>query len=202
MGVRSVEVDLYIASAPAFAQPILRHLRERIHGICPEVVETIKWSRPIFTDGGRMFCGMAAFSRHCGFGFWGVASSAVPEAQNRADEGSGQFGKLTSLADLPPDAELDRLMRQALAILRGPKAATKSPRVTRPPPETPEFLRQALAVNPAAAATFETFAPSHRREYIEWLTEAKTEATRQRRLASALEWLSAGKSRHWKYEAD
>jgi uncharacterized protein YdeI (YjbR/CyaY-like superfamily) len=198
MGTRDDRVDAYIAEAPEFARPILTHLREIVHAGCPEVEETMKWSRPHFLYKG-MFCGMSAFKEHCAFGFW-KHSLVVGNGSQDEKDGMGQFGKITTISDLPSRKILLGYIKEAMKLN---DAGVKSPARTKPktPREliVPEDLRIALQKNNKAQATFEKFSPSHKREYIEWITEAKTEATRTRRLETTIEWLAEGKPRNWKY---
>lgn len=195
-------IDAYIAKAARFAQPILRHLREQVHSGCPEATETIKWGMPYFEHAGRMLCGFAAFKAHCVFGFWHKDMEKIVGAYGaRSDTAMGTFGRITRLADLPEDRTLLRFIRAAAKLnesgARGrPRAAATG---QRKPLRVPADLAAALKRNAPAAASFARFSPSHRREYIQWITEAKREDTRRKRLATTLEWLTAGKPRHWKY---
>ncbi|MEA3033004.1 MAG: hypothetical protein QOH86_1020 [Sphingomonadales bacterium] len=190
-------IDAYIARQADFARPILEHLRRIVREAAPEVAETIKWSMPHFTYKGRLFAGMAAFKAHASFGLW--QASALLGETGAEREAMGQFGRLTSIADLPPEAELRALIGRAASLAEaGPKPRPKKP----PKPElpTPDDLRAALDAEPKAAATFDSFPPSCRREYVEWVTEAKRPETRAKRLAQTVEWLAEGKRRNWKYE--
>jgi uncharacterized protein YdeI (YjbR/CyaY-like superfamily) len=197
MGARDPRVDAYIERSEGFARPILSYLRELVHEVAAEATETMKWSFPHFEQRG-ILCSMAAFKRHCAFGFW-KASLLFGETAP-SGEAMGQLGRITSLEDLPPREELVRLLEEAVRLNEeGVKAGARS-KAPRPAPETPEDLAAALAENPAAEATFEGFPPSHRREYVEWITEARTAPTRQRRLDQAVAWMAEGKSRHWKYQ--
>lgn len=191
-------VDAYIDKSAEFARPILRHLRKLVHQGCPEIEETLKWSAPAFVLEG-IVCGMAAFKAHCTFGFW---RGEEVVATGRQREAMGQFGRIEKLADLPADREIVALVRRAAKLdAEGPKPA---PPRKHPRPEIPVPADFAAALarrgQAAARATWQRLAPSHRREYLEWITEAKAEATRARRLATTLEWLAEGKSRNWKYE--
>jgi uncharacterized protein YdeI (YjbR/CyaY-like superfamily) len=198
MGKRDPHVDAYIAKSPEFAQPILTHLRELVHRGCPEVEETIKWSMPSFVYKG-MLCGMAAFKQHATFGFW-KHELVVGKAGEK--EGMGQFGRITSLKDLPSSKVLLEHIRKAAALN---DAGIKAPsRIRAKPGEkrelaVPDYLVAALKQNKAAQANFEKFSFSHKKEYVEWLTGAKREETRQKRLQNALAWIAEGKSQNWKY---
>jgi uncharacterized protein YdeI (YjbR/CyaY-like superfamily) len=190
------QVEAYIARAAEFAQPILRHLRALVHKGCPDVEEAIKWRMPCFLYKG-MLCNMAAFKQHCAFGFWNraVAGSDAPADK----DAMGQFGRLTTLADLPKDAVILRHIKEAARL--NDEGVGKRP-VRRGPREemtVPAELTAALKKNRAAAAAFEAFSPSHRREYVEWIAEAKTDATRARRVETTIDWLVEGKPRMWKY---
>ncbi|HEV2866428.1 MAG TPA: YdeI/OmpD-associated family protein, partial [Allosphingosinicella sp.] len=170
-------VDAYIARQADFAKPILSYLREVVHGACPDGEETIKWGMPHFLHNGRIMAGMAAFKQHATFGFW-RGSLVVGQSEQ---PGMGQFGRLTSVDDLPPRAELEALIRKAMALA---DAGVKPPRDTRKkaPLTVPQDLRAALDQNAAASATFDAFPPSAQREYVDWITEAKREETRTKRL--------------------
>jgi len=196
MGTRDPRVDAYIAKAAPFARPILTHLRDVIHEFCPDVLETMKWNSPAFEYKGPL-CGFAAFKAHCAFGFWKHA--LVVGDNERSAEAMGSFGRITSLADLPSTAALGRYLRRAARLNdEGVKAPREKSRPREPIPMHPDFLR-ALASNRRAAATFEGFSPSHKREYLEWIAEAKRDETRARRVAQAVAWLAEGKPRNWKY---
>ena len=195
-------IDAHIAKAAEFAKPILRHLRKLVHEACPEAEETLKWSSPTFVYRGKILCGMAAFKGHCTFGFWHVGMEAElgPDG-DKANTAMGSLGRITSLDDLPSDRAMLRYIRKAVAL--NDSDAPARPRLSKRPAAplaVPGDLAAALKKNKAAAATFEKFSPSARKEYIEWITEAKRDETRQQRLATTLEWLAEGKSRNWKYE--
>lgn len=197
MATDDPRIDAYIAKAAPFAQPILGHLRAVVHATCPDVEEGIKWSMPFFSHRGSPLCMMAAFKNHCGFGFW-LSNQVVGET---AEDGMGQFGKLLSVTDLPPKKQLVELVRKALALneagvkLKRPKAAI------RPAPSLPDALAAEFAKkkNASACMTYEAFSPGKQHEYIEWISEAKTESTRQKRIATTLQWLAEGRQRNWKY---
>lgn len=189
--------DAYIDRAADFAKPILVHLRAVVHGACPDCEEAMKWSSPAFVYKGKILANMAAFKAHAAFGFWQGSQVAGPgEKQATA---MGQFGRLTSLDDLPPRAELESMVARAMALIdEGVKPVRDKHR--KEAFTVPQDLRAALDANPAARATFDSFPASAQRDYVEWVSEAKREETRIKRLATAIEWLSEGKRRHWKYE--
>jgi uncharacterized protein YdeI (YjbR/CyaY-like superfamily) len=190
-------IDAYLAGAPEFARPILARLREDVHAACPDVVETIKWSRPHFTLDGKLLAGMSAFKAHCAFGFW--AREGAPAGEAGA---MGDFGRITTLADLPGRAELRRRIQAAAALLQaGAPRARKPDRTPRPPLAMPDDFAAALAGEPAARRHYDAFPPGKQRDYLEWVLEAKREETRAKRIAQAVAWLAEGKSRNWKYES-
>jgi uncharacterized protein YdeI (YjbR/CyaY-like superfamily) len=200
MAKRDERVDAYIAGSAEFARPILEHLRAIVHAACPEVEETMKWSFPHFQYKG-MLCSMAAFKEHCAFGFWNGAL-IVPDAAEANEQAMGHLGRISKLSDLPSKKVLAGYIRQAVKLNdEGVKARSRAkPKATAPRPVVvPDDLAAALGSHAAARATFEGFSPSHKREYIEWITEARTEATRTKRLNQAIEWLAEGKPRNWKY---
>jgi uncharacterized protein YdeI (YjbR/CyaY-like superfamily) len=196
MGTRDPRVDAYVGKSAAFARPILARLRGIVHECCPAVVETIKWNSPSFEYEG-LLCGFAAFRRHCAFGFW--KHSLVVGDDPKAAEAMGSFGRITSLADLPPKAALRRYIRKAMRLNEQGVTAPREKTRPKKPPRMHADLKRALAANRAAAATFAAFSPSQKREYVEWIAEAKRDETRAKRVAQATEWLAEGKPRNWKY---
>lgn len=194
---RDPRIDAYIAKAAPFAQPILNYVRERVHAAAPEAEETLKWSMPSFTIGGKILIGMAAFKQHAALNFWRGQELKGAEASRDA---MGQFGRLTSIDDLPGDTELDALIRQAAELTKTAPAPRKVKHEPKPPAELHPQFAEALAANPKARTTLDSFPPSARREYLDWIAEAKQESTRAKRIADAVQWLSEGKRRHWKYE--
>jgi len=199
MGKRDPRVDAYIDKAADFAKPILVHLRETVHAAVPDVVEEMKWSFPHFTYKG-MLCSMAAFKQHAMFAFW--KASLVLGDKAKTDDGMGHLGRITKLADLPPKKELTAYIQKAAALNdKGVKVArTPGNPANRRPVRVPRDLAAALTKNTKAQTTFANFSPSHRKEYIEWITGAKTDETRTRRLKTAVAQMAEGKSQNWKYE--
>ncbi|CAN5737486.1 hypothetical protein BH20VER1_BH20VER1_06150 [soil metagenome] len=191
-------IDAYIAKSAPFAQPILRHLRQVVHAGCPGVEETMKWSMPHFDYKGIM-CGMAAHKEHCSFGFWGGATLAL-EGKGEDAEGMGQFGKIRSLTDLPPKQELLGYVRKAAQLNESGVKVAAPKREPKPEIPLPDYLTAALRRNKRAQSAWDKFSPSCRREYVEWITSAKREETREQRLETALDWIADGKKRHWQYE--
>lgn len=193
-------VDAYIAKSAAFAKPILKALRAAVHAGCPDVAETIKWGHPSFTYEG-MLCGMAAFKAHCTFGFWKHELLLARGLKPADEKAMGQFGRLASVADLPSEKALARLVEAAAKL-----NADGVKRPSRPKPakdrkiDVPRDFMAALKKSAKARATFDGFTYSKKKDYVEWITEAKTDETRNRRLATAIEWMAEGKSRNWKYE--
>ena len=196
MPKRDPRVDAYIAKSADFAKPILRHLREVVHEACRPAEETIKWGFPHFTYEG-ILCGMASFKEHCALVLW-KGSLIVGDGDRDA---MGHLGKIKKLSDLPPKKVLASYIKQAMKLN---EAGVKSPTRSKPKAKKlvviPAELKRALAANRKASIAFEAFTPSHKREYAEWIAEAKGEDTRKRRADQAIEWISSGKSRNWKYE--
>ena len=184
MPLTDPRVDAYIAKSPPFAQPILAEVRKQVHAAYPAAEETMKWGVPHFTHKG-ILCGMAAFKAHCRIMFW---------------KGLGSVGSIKSVADLPPKKVLAERVQKAAALNENGTKRTRPPRPKKSPVAVPAFITGALKKNPRALAAFKAFSPSHRREYVEWITEAKQDETRQRRLSTAVEWIASGRSRNWKYE--
>jgi len=194
MATKDPRIDAYIEKSAEFARPILRHLRSLVHRGCPEVVEGIKWGTPHFDYQG-IFCGMAAFKTHCAFGFWNRAMNI-----DRKQDAMGQFGRIESLDDLPPDATIVGYVREARRLVDEGIRVGPVRKARRPLP-VPPALTAALKKKAGALARFRALSPSQRRDYSEWIGEAKTDATRDRRVATACDWIAQGKSRNWKYEA-
>jgi uncharacterized protein YdeI (YjbR/CyaY-like superfamily) len=191
-------VDAYIEKSADFAKPILTHIRKIVHKASPKVTETVKWGMPAFEYKG-LVCGMAAFKEHCTFGFW-KQSLLEQGAFSTEKTAMGSFGRITSKRDLPPDAMLVKLVQQAVELNeRGIKVEKTKP-AAKKELVVPDYLTAALKKNKAAQKTFDNFPPSCKKEYVEWITEAKTEPTRDKRLATTIEWLAEGKRRNWKYE--
>lgn len=196
MGKRDPRVDAYIARSPEFAKPILKRIREEVHAACPDVQEDMKWGSPHFMYKG-MLCAMASFKQHAAFGFWKGSLVVGPAAGDL--NAAGWFGRLTSASDLPPRKALAGYVKKAMALNDAGITAPRKPKQPAKPIKVPPDLAAALKGKKAKAA-FDAFSPSHRREYIEWITEAKSAETRARRLAQAVAWIEEGKSRNWKYE--
>jgi uncharacterized protein YdeI (YjbR/CyaY-like superfamily) len=197
MGKKDVRFDAYIKKAAPFAQPILTQLRQRIHAACPDVVETMKWGHPSFEYKG-ILCGMATFKQHAAFGFW--KHDLVVGKDAKSKEAMGSFGRITSLADLPPAARFTSLVKKAMELNdAGIKVARVKTRKKKPIAMHPDF-EKALARDARARAHFDAFSPSGQREYMEWIGDAKQDATRERRIATAVAWIAQGKSRNWKYQ--
>ena len=199
MRTKDPRVDAYIQRAASFAQPLLSTLRERMHAACPGLTETVKWGMPFFQHGEHILAHMAAFKQHAAFSFW--RGRNVVDV-GKSDEAMGQFGRLTGPADLPPAREFKALVLAAVAraesLATAPAAAKKA--APRAAPDVPADLVAALAKSALARRHFEAFAPSKQRDYLEWITEAKREATRASRIEQAVAWLAEGKARHWKHQ--
>ena len=197
-------VDAYIENSAPFAQPILTHLRELIHATCPDVEETWKWSRPNFICNGSLLCSIVAFKQHCSLGFWKAALMPDPDniLQLAEKAALGQLGKITSLKDLPKDAVLKKYLKAAMKLnedgvkVATTKATTDDKKALTTPPDFAAMLKK----NKAALAVFNDFSFSNKKDYISWFEEAKTHATRTKRMEQALEWIAEGKTRHWKYQ--
>ncbi len=196
----SPEFDAYIAQSALFARPILEKLRSLFHRACPDIEETMKWNHPHFVHNG-IVASMAAFNEHVRFGFWKGQLLKDPH-QLLTDMGTSgmSFSRITNIAELPADKVLLGYIREAIALNDQGVKPPRAPKQPRAKLEVPDYFLAALRTDPQAQATFEAFSPSNQREYVEWITEAKQPATRDKRIATALEWLAEGKTRHWKYQ--
>jgi uncharacterized protein YdeI (YjbR/CyaY-like superfamily) len=199
MAKKDPRIDAYIGKAAPFAQPILKRLRKIVHAGCPEVEETIKWSFPHFDYKGIM-CGMAAFQHHCIFGFW-KHELIFPKGQGQNGMTTGTFrGRITALSDLPNEKALLGYVRKAAALNdEGVKPPSRAKPKKKERLKIPSYFAGALQKNAKARKTFEDFSLSNKREYIEWVSEAKREETRQERLKTSIKWLAEGKPRNWRY---
>ena len=201
MGTRDQRIDAYIAKQQDFAKPILTRIRDVVHAACPDVQETLKWSSPHFQYRGGMMCAMAAFKEHAIFGFWkGALIEGVSPNRNNGGEAMGNFGRLTSVKDLPSRTVLMSLVKQAMRLNEEGISVPKLKKAPKPDATMSSALAAALDQNRRAAGQFEKFSPSRRREYIKWIDDAKRDDTRAKRIAQAIEWIADGKGRNWKYE--
>ena len=200
MGKKDPRVDAYIAKSADFARPILKHLRTLVHKACPDVEETMKWSFPHFDYKGMM-CSMASFKHHCAFGFWKASLMSASEQFTQVGETAmGHLGQIKSLDDLPSDKVMRVYIKEAATLNdAGVKIPSKPKSKEKKELKVPSDLSAALKRNKKAKETFDSFSASHRREYVEWITEAKTKETREKRLATAIEWMVEEKVRNWKY---
>ena len=202
MGKKDKRIDAYIAKAQPFAQPMLKHIRELVRKACPDAEETIKWSFPHFDYKGAMMCSMASFKQHMAFGFWKALIMKDPDkiltVKNR--EAMGHLGQIKSMADVPPDKIMIKYIKEAVRLN---DECINVPSNNKPKEKKelviPYYLTKELKKNKKASKTFENFSYSQKKEYVEWITEAKTEETMTRRMETAIEWMSEGKSRNWKY---
>ena len=199
------KVDDYILKSADFAKPVLQHLRRLVVKACPNVQESIKWSFPNFTYKGAILCNMAAFKQHAVFGFWKAALMKDPVLieNARSETAMGHLGKLGSLKDLPSDKKMTAWIKEAMQLTdKGIKLPARAKPTEKEKKEltVPDYFVKALAKNKKAKQVFENFAYSHKKEYLEWITEAKSEETRNKRMATAIEWIAEGKGRNWKYE--
>lgn len=200
---KSKEVDVYISKSERFAKPILKHLRVLVHFACPEIEETIKWGFPHFMYNG-ILCSMASFNNHCAFGFW--KGKFIPQLEiiinENGESAMGNFGRITSLAELPNDKIILNIIEQAVVLnnsnIKLPPRTKINSSALRV--NIPDFILNEINKNKLAKFNFEKFTVSKRKEYVEWILEAKTVTTKKKRLQKTVEWLAEGKSRNWKYE--
>jgi uncharacterized protein YdeI (YjbR/CyaY-like superfamily) len=203
MGQYNERVDAYIAKSADFAKPILIHIRELVHRAAPEITEAIKWGFPFFDYKGPV-CNMAAFKQHCSMGFWKQKMLNDPHGylkiEGEESGSAGSFGRIVTLSDLPPDEVIIDFIHQALTLNEEGVKIEKKPATPKADISVPPEFEKLLRENLVAMGHFEKFSPSKKREYLEWFAEAKTDATREKRIQQALEWIAEGKSRNWKYQ--
>lgn len=200
MGKKDPRIDAYIDKAKDFAKPILIHIRELVHKAVPETEETMKWSMPHFDYLGEMMFMMASFKEHMAMGFWKVAIMNDPDKLLNPNEAMGNFGRIKDIKDLPPDKIMIKYLKEAARLNKEGIKNPSRPKSEIKEIEVPDYFAKALSKNKAAKKVFDGFSPSKKKEYVEWLTEAKTEATRDKRMETALEWIAEGKTRNWKYQ--
>jgi len=202
MATKNKAIDTYISKSQDFAKPILSHLRDLVHITCPDVEEKMKWNFPHFDYKGEMMCSMAAFKQHAVFGFWKAALMKDPALLETAksEVAMGHLGRITSLKELPADKKIIAWIKEAMELNdKGIKLPSKPKATDKKEITVPEYFEKVLVKNKKASATFNAFSYSHKKEYIEWVTEAKTEETRNKRMVQAIEMMAEGKSRNWKY---
>lgn len=193
-------IDAYISASAAFAQPILATLRKRVHQACPDIVETIKWGFPHFMYRDKILCSMAAFKAHCALGFWQADVLKIPA---RSDSAMGDFGRLTSMSELPAARDFSALIKDAMTNIAAGRAtrAAKKPSAGAPQPvDVPPPLLDAIKQNKTAKLVWQDFSLTKKKDYVEWINAAKRDATRLARIEQSVEWIAEGKSRNWKYE--
>ncbi len=202
MAKKDKRIDDYIAKSADFAKPILKHFRELVHKTCPEVEETMKWSFPHYDYKGSMMCSMASFKQHCAINFWKAPLMKGGDklvAMAKTEEAMGHLGKITSLKDLPKDTALSKYIKEAMRLNdEGIKLSPKTKPAAKEL-EVPDYFLKAVSKNKKALKTFNDFSNSNKKEYVLWVTDAKTEETRQSRLKTAVEWMAEGKIKNWKY---
>jgi uncharacterized protein YdeI (YjbR/CyaY-like superfamily) len=203
MATKEKKIDAYIAKSADFAKPILLHIRELVHKACPDVEEKMKWSMPFFDYKGEMLCHMASFKQHAVMGFWkaSLMKDSILVENAKSEKAMGHLGRITSLNELPSDKKIIAWIKEAMQLTdKGIKLSAKAKPADKKELTLPDYFTKALAKNKKAKQVFDNFPPSHKKEYLMWITEAKTEETRNKRMATALEWMAEGKSRLWKYE--
>ena len=195
-------IDAYIDKKADFAKPILKHIRQLVHKACPDVQETIKWGMPFFDYKESTMCAMSAFKEHCSFMFWKAKLMKDPEKILQVAErhAMGNFDRVTSLKDLPSDKILIAYIKEAAKLNEENIKLPARKKVAIAELKTPVDFAAALKKNKKAQNVFENFTPGKKKEYIEWVTEAKTDATKFKRIETAVEWIAEGKVRNWKYQ--
>ena len=203
MVIKEKKIDAYIAKSADFAKPILLHIRQLVHKACPNVEEKMKWSMPFFDYKGEMLCHMASFKQHAVMGFWkaSLMKDSILVENAKSETAMGHLGRITCLQELPSDKKIIAWIKEAMQLTdKGIKLPAKTKPVDKKELPVPDYFIKALTKNKKAKQIFEKFPPSHKKEYLMWITEAKTEETRNKRMAKALEWIAEGKGRNWKYE--
>ncbi len=196
MGSRDKRIDAYIAKSGAFARPMMIVLRDIVHATCPEVVETIKWSRPAFDSNGIM-CGMDGFKAHMAFRFWLRAELVTQGADAKTID---QLERMESIKDLPPKSKVAACIKRAMKLnaagVKLSRPVSKAPKAV----SVPAALAAALAKKPKAKKAFDAMSLSGQREYAEWVSGAKREETKVSRIEKTVAQVLEGKALNWRYE--
>lgn len=201
------KIDKYIADAPEYARPIMEKLRKAVHKGCPQAEEAIKWGCPYFMYQGKLFCGMAAFKKHVGFGFWN--SKDMDDPEGLFESGTGKKASMCNahfhaVKELPTQKVLVDYVKQSKKLtdaeLSKSKPAKKAAKKKVAVPKTPADLSSAFKTNKTAKSYFDSLAPSHRRDFLQWILDAKRDATREKRVNETVKLLKAKKTLHWKYQ--
>ncbi|HWB03022.1 MAG TPA: YdeI/OmpD-associated family protein [Verrucomicrobiales bacterium] len=181
-----------------FARPMIERIYKIIRKAAPQLEEGIRWSSPTFIGRG-LVCSFAAFQKHVTLVFWRGAelndtTGLLTHGQGRSAMRSAKFTSLDQI----DDKVIRTWVTAAVALDKDPAKPKPKPQ-KRPEAAVPKVLAAALSRNPKARGAFDAMPPSHRREYCEWIAEAKQEATVQRRVEKTIEKLSAGEGLHDKY---
>ncbi len=195
---KDLAVDKYIKDAAVFAKPILSHLRKVVREACPQAQEEIKWRQPFYTYNGKIVCGMGTFKAHCKFWIWNWPTISKSKTQKTKDAMKGLL-HIYKVSDLPNVKLIQSLLKESLELRQpGAKPIKRKPLKKKPPVKTPSDLMLALKANPKALRNFQAFSESVKRHYVDWILEAKTEDTRERRIEKSIDAIAMGKTQHWK----
>ena len=191
--MKSENVTTYIENAASFAQPILSKIREIVHQACPEIEENLKWSFPHFNYRGKIICSMAAFKQHCAFTFWLAAQLKDQDKilqRGESQKSMGHLGKLQSPDQIPDQNILINYIHEAINLSQAESRVVRK-LTDRTEIKIPVELEAALKKNKEVYRKFDQLPYSHRREYVNYITEAKKADTRERRITKTIEKLLA-----------
>jgi hypothetical protein len=195
------QINQYMAELPEWQRRMLVRLRQLIHEAAPEVEEAWRWDKPHFDNAGIMV-GLCAFKEHVAVWFHKGAllkdTKKLFEATARTEEKGMRAYKLHEGDKINEAAFLD-LVKQAVAVNdKGTKLREAKP--TKKALVVPEDLEQVLRKDPTAWANWEAFPVGHRRAYVEWVTDARQEETRKRRIAQSLEKIREGEQQEERHQ--
>lgn len=196
MNEASENITAYIEKATPEFKEVMIALRSVLNNPNFDIKEDWKWGAPNFNNEG-MICWLAHFRNHVGMNFF--KGTLIKDKYNlfthyREEKGNRQL-KFSDINQIIPE-QIEYYIEEAIKLNQENIKVVKKEIDT----SLPLDLETELNNNPKAKMFFESLAPSYKRDYIEWIEEAKREATRTKRLATTMEWLSEGKKKNWKYE--
>lgn len=193
------EVNKYISNAPISQQKILSKLREIIHKASLDIEEKIRWSHPHFDYMGKGMCFIQALKERVTFGFWfGDKIYNSPKLSKEAKAIYETMGNLTDVSQIPSTKLIIEEIHLAMKLIESGNRDVKEKKV-KPQLVIPDYLSLRFKKDKTANSSFSKMSPSHQREYVDWIIDAKTDETRENRISTMMSQVKEGKSKNWKY---